>query len=171
MDKYLTFVTVISNHFQEKEYEVLLDKVTNMYGNFSTIFPNSPWEAPQEYKKEMGKNLETMILFFKERLSVQKIGQLKETCMDHENTTSRNKKRRFNLNPGFINKEGMFLVTHKPNLGRGRQPFGNFYIEKQYEIENNILVYSENTFSEYKGERVIRFNSIINEITRKVVLQ
>jgi hypothetical protein len=160
---YKTFITIISNNFDSKEYGEIKDFLTAHCFDIEIELPNIQWSAPDQYILEMGQNLETRILLFKESKNENEVVLLKKHSQELEGKYSINNKRRFNINPGFISRDGMYLLSHKPNNQRDRKSFGNYFIEKQYGKDFSGLLPNKNTFSEYLGDRINAFNKIYTE--------
>lgn len=145
------FICIISNKLSSIEEGQLKDTIKESFGLFEEIEKEDSWEAPKEYTDEMGVGLKTKLYLFEKPKTNEDIENLKSLCMGIEQSTSLEGKRIFNLNPGFLSDEGMFLLSHKPSPQRGRIPFGKYWIEKQYDIEQNTgnYIIKPNTFSEY----------------------
>lgn len=146
-----TFICNISNKLASEQEIVLKEKLEENFGSFKEIKKADTWYAPIEYTEEMGGGLETVLYIFESQKTDTEIQTLKAFCVSLEKETSQGDKRVFNLNPGFISQEGMFLISHKPSEKRGRTPFGDYWVEKQYDInEKGEYAINNNTFSEYK---------------------
>lgn len=146
---YKTFITIISNNFNSNDYLKIKDFFINKGFKIENEFPNLKWNPPHQYTEEMGNNLETRIIFFDKNKTKKQIILLKKYAQDLEEKYKANNNRTFNINPGFISEDGMYLLSHKANKTRGRLVFSNYFIEKQYDKNNNSFITNQNTFSEY----------------------
>ena len=146
---YKTFITIISNNFDSKEYQKIKDFFDSKGFNIEGDFPGTNWNPPYQYIEEMGPNLETRIIFFNGNKNKEQIILLNKYSQDLEKKDMVNNKRVFNINPGFLSENGMYLLSHKPNEARGRLPFGVYFIEKQYDKDDDSFMINHNTFSEY----------------------
>ncbi|UPT68026.1 MAG: DUF4416 family protein [Sphingobacteriales bacterium JAD_PAG50586_3] len=162
----INFICCISAKHKSPEYKEVLRCIREDICDISDIWPNVSWNAPIEYQIEMGQNLETQIIILKNAFTVLDFVKIKTNLMDMEVKYSMNNNRLFNLNPGFIDGEGMFLITHKPNFERGRTFIGGgLWMEQQYIILNNQLSYCNNTFSEYLNKkRLKQFNKLFPKV-------
>lgn len=157
---YKAFVTIISNSFYSEKFRQIKKLFTEVGFTIESEFPNIDWDPPGEYVAEIGNNLETRILIFESKMNKEKLTSLKAYSEDLEKRYSVENKRVFNINPGFLSEEGMFLLSHKPNESRERVPFGQYFVEKQYGKKFGHFVINKNTFSEYLGERIKLFNKL-----------
>lgn len=160
-NKYSTFICVLTNKSGTQDYYRLFNDISNEIGKITKIVPNTNWVAPQQYIDEMGYNLISEIWFL-ETLTINEIIEIKRWTMYFEYQYSTNGHRKFNLNPGYLSKDGMFLLTHKDNIQRGRMNLDSgIWQEKQYNVIKNIVVPIDNTFSEYlSSDRLEIFNRI-----------
>lgn len=126
----------------------MIERITAEFGPIKQEFLNSNWEAPTQYKEEMGDGIQASILILANRLSKSKISELKSFLVMLENEFSGDK-RVFNLNPGYLSSEGFFLLSRKLNQARGRIPFSDMYWqEKQLDVSSGVLSVMENSFDE-----------------------
>jgi hypothetical protein len=110
----------------------------------------------------MGAGLQTRIYVFEQSMPLNMVERLKDACMFLERKTAHEDGRRtFNLNPGYLSEDGMHLLTHKPNSERGRWRLSRYWVEQQYSCdENGNYRITDNTFSEYLGERLRLFQEL-----------
>ena len=122
--------------------------------------PVENWHAPIEYIDEMGENLNTVIFDIPMLRDKQWIVALKRFCSKKKKKNSINKKRLYNMNPGFISQNGLFLATHKDSETRSRTPITEtVFIEQELEVHDGQLYPLPNAFSEYVAdERLGLFN-------------
>jgi len=144
------------------EYKNLLREITKEFGEIIKILPNCNWTAPIEYVNEMGENLESEIWFI-DKHELSQIISIKHWMMFFEYQYSKNSNRQFNLNPGYVSEQGMFLLTHKDNRERGRENIDSgIWQEKQYQFSEQTFKPIINTFSEYLSPvRLSLFNDLL----------
>lgn len=161
MNTIKAFVTIISSsdNFNSQEYSEILHFFSQSL-SVEIILPNIKWNAPREYIQETGFDLETRVIVFKDMLINDDMIKIKNWSSELEDKYSIDGKRKFNINPGFLSQEGMYLLSHKPNKIRSREPFGHYFIEKQYDKNPRGLIPNKNTFSEYLEGRLDIFNNI-----------
>lgn len=93
---------------------------------FGQIDYRSPWlffNYTDYYKNEMGHPLNRMFISFEKLISPQDLPKIKLKTNLIEKRTSQNKKRRINIDPGYINDSKFILATtkdyfHRIYLGR-----------------------------------------------------
>lgn len=125
--------------------------------------PVSGWTAPEPYERESGPNLQTKLIVFSGIRPRSEIVRLKHECERIERETAVEGKRRFNLNPGFVDSGGMYLASHKPSPLR--VSYGDVWLEKQMQVQNNALVSMVNVFTEYSHPaRLDALNSLYKTI-------
>ena len=162
------FICCITPCLYSSDYYALVNKISKWIFKPQKILGPCSWIPPEQYKDEMGNNLQTVIWVFETKLSIAELVEVKKQCMFFEKGYSKNGQRQFNLNPGFVSSEGMFLLTHKDNVKRGRVPIGHStWIEKQYDVTENGLVFNQNTFSEYVSRnRLCELNNLYSKCLR-----
>ena len=150
--KFKTFICCIFNKTNISKYDRFLFKLRKDYP-IQDLYGDTPWEAPQEYLDEMGSPLVTTVVVLKNKYFLNDIIGLKRYLIAKEiQTKLNNKSRTLNLNPGYLSKNGMFLLTHKPNKKRGREKIdSDTWQEKQYD-HDGVLKFNKNTFSEYRNQ-------------------
>ena len=160
-----SFVCCISTLNRKIEFNKLLIDLGNEFGGISLNLPDVPWDPPLNYQREMKGRLKTNIIILEAALNLIGFVELKKYCIDYENNTSISKSRIFNLNPGYINLEGMYLATHKPSIKRGREYLmDGVWQEKQLYLVNNQYTLNINTFSEYNNlSRINVFDKLLKK--------
>jgi Domain of unknown function (DUF4416) len=152
-----SFICCISPAIGSSDYCDLIDEIDSDLYPIGEILPTVSWNAPIQYKKEMGEELKTEIIIIDRLCDLDKLVFMKKYTMFLEYLTSHSDRRTFNLNPGYVNEEGMFLLTHKDNTIRGRQLIKDgIWKEKQFSMSNGCLIRTYNTFSEYFDKMRIR---------------
>lgn len=151
----------------------LTEALNTEFGSFQKIMlPTNGWKPPVSYSEEMGGNLSTIIFVFYNKCRIMEIVDRKKTTMLIEKMFSHNNRRTVNINPGFINKKGIYLASHK---GKEHRSYlgQNIWLEKQLDWYLDSFLALSSTFSEYSHpERIHQFNhfnhlyyeSILNKI-------
>lgn len=156
-NRFHTFICCLTNKSGTSDYKSLISEIQKELGEICHVLPSCSWIAPVEYRCEMGENLECE-LWFLENQSLPDIIKIKRWLMFFEHQYSIDNCRQFNLNPGFLSKEGMFLLTHKDNKERKRELLDSgIWQEQQYEVIQDSYIVTMNTFSEYQVKNRIRY--------------
>jgi hypothetical protein len=165
-----SFIICISNKFNSVGFTALIEKVELRFSKIATVWKHTQWTAPREYEDESGQGLETRIIILDKMLDSIELVELKKFLMKYETETSVNSNRVFNLNPGYIDNDGLFLLSRKPNFQRGREHFGgNIWSEKQYKIVDGKLMQTTNTFSELQDKtRLTQFQILLATGKRQI---
>ena len=108
------------------------------------------------YEKEMGKELKKYYMSFAELISAEKTPEIKIKTNKIEKGFSNNNKRKINLDPGYIEKPKLILLStkdfsHRIYLGSGI--FGDL----QYRMVGGQYQFNEWTYPDYKEEKVRHF--------------
>ncbi len=95
-------------------FEVLKDKLQQVYGPIDFESDSWQWEHTQYYEKEMGLELKRKFIFFKELIHPGAIADIKLKTNSLEKTfLNENAGRRINLDPGYIDAAKLVLATTK----------------------------------------------------------
>lgn len=133
----------------------LVDVLREWYGPWQREVASPPlWNAPTSYRTESGQDLGHWILVFRGDYSLAEVSKAKVIAMQVEDHFRRadDGTRRFNLNPGFVSQEGMFLLSHKPAQNRWQLSEG-IWVEQQMTAVNGELVPLENLFDEFRSSQ------------------
>lgn len=160
-----TFITCLGEDFNSEIFKRIKANIAVNFGLIDREIFNISWNPPDQYIRESGNNLKVCILLLSNPLNQSQLCDLKKYLMFEETDTAILGNRRYNLNPGFISSDGIYLLTHKPNNKRGRVRIGDtLWIEKQLEISNKRIKVINNTFSEYISA-VPLFESLVCSIS------
>lgn len=102
------------------------------------------------YEKEMGKNLVKRFLLFDYNLEKKDLIKIKKQTTEIEKEFSINNKRTINLDPGYLNENGLVLASfkkgtnYKENLGEG------VYAHKVLEFKDGKVIMFWHTFPDYR---------------------
>lgn len=152
---------IMTTKGRQRKEELVLEITTRICG-ISKCFSHVPWLPPQPYVLEMGKPLRTEIFILARHFTDSDLVEVKRTCMRIEEQFLLDGGRQFNLNPGYLCTDGMFLLTHKPNPLRGRVLLGEgVWKEQQYLVRGDRYIPIHQTFSEYGNrQRLASFNTL-----------
>jgi len=158
IDKNKTFICCITSKLRSLEFASIMNLLQREFGLIETILPNINWIAPVNYVSEMGPNLQTNIIILENTIGILGFAELKKYCMNIEIDTAISNSRVFNLNPGYISFDGMYLASHKSSPARGREYLSdNIWQEKQYNYNSNKFTDNNNTFSEFNDHNRLSF--------------
>lgn len=134
----------------ESEISKLTSRLETEIGTIARIWePEAGWIAPESYALEMGEDLTTAVFVFDGLWHPLNLGYAKHKTMKIENIFSKlGAGRKFNLNPGMIDKFSMRLASHKPSPRR-YQISKNVWVEDQMQWVGNKLEPLPYAFQEY----------------------
>jgi hypothetical protein len=105
---------VIGLFMREK---LLIDKVAaeliDLFGSIDTVSPWLSFDYTDYYEPEMNAPLFRRMLTFKELVKQSSLADVKILTNEIESNYSRRKKRRVNIDPGYMLKERFVLATGK----------------------------------------------------------
>ena len=108
--KVLLFSGIITQvDYKEKAVEVLKDA----FGSIVDETPYMEFGHTDYYEKEMGKGLWRKWVAFSKLVDPEEISSIKHYTNDIENRYAKDRKRVFNLDPGYVSLQNMVLVTTK----------------------------------------------------------
>lgn len=88
------------------------------FGPISYESPVISFDCTDYYKKEMGSPLKRKFISFKKNISPEKIAKIKLLTNSIEEKLSVNKKRRINIDPGYVSDSKLILATTKDYFHR-----------------------------------------------------
>ncbi len=142
--------------------------LTNNFGlPFKVFMPKKMNNPPSSYIQELGDGLITIIYIFLNNISKKELLKCKYLTMNFEKHNQSENGRIINLNPGFINRDGVFLISHKY---RSRRKYlgDNIWYEKQLNYKNLLLHTKDYTFPELSDPiRLEHLNSFFISMFKK----
>ncbi len=84
------------------------------YGEIDFETPFLPFNQTRYYEKEFGDNLERKIFSVKKIINPLEAINIKIECMEMEEKGSEWGKRKFNIDPGYVELSHVILTTRKP---------------------------------------------------------
>ncbi|HDL18281.1 MAG TPA: DUF4416 family protein [Bacteroidetes bacterium] len=141
---------------QQADPDSVLSDLVKKYGAIDVQSELFSFTQTEYYKKEMGDNLRKLYLSFKNLIMPERIVHIKlETnLLEKKYTIAGN--RSVNLDPGYLEKAKLILVTtknfsHRIYLGSG------IFGDVQLRIKGGKFQIHEWTYPDYREEKVIRF--------------
>ncbi|MFN3966517.1 MAG: DUF4416 family protein [Endomicrobiia bacterium] len=150
---------IIGEIFSDEK--VLIDAENELIKNFSEIefiSETIPFDFTDYYEEEMGKNLKRRWISFKKTISPEELSEIKIKTNQIENSLADaiSKKRKINLDPGYITCSNLILASTKNYSHR-------IYLSKGI-FSEVTLIYQQGTFHplqwtypDYKIEIAIDF--------------
>lgn len=127
----------------------LRNHLVQSFGQLAALWlPTNDWVAPSSYRAEIGSSLTTIIFLFRMQLPLRALPSCKNETLLLEDHFQRFGRRRFNLNPGVLSQDGLFLVSHKPGPHR-TELARHAWLEQQLIWEKGDLRSLPNAFGEY----------------------
>jgi len=114
------------------------------------------------YEKEMGENLKKYYMSFVELIEAEKVTEIKIKTNIIEKQFSNDEKRQINLDPGYIEKPKLILLStkdfsHRIYLGSG------IYGDLQYRMVGGQYQFNEWTYPDYKEDKIRHFFSRVRD--------
>jgi len=105
------FVGMLSG--DPKLFSAAVSSLTSKFGPVLVESETIPFEFTEYYTPEMGNNLWRKFVAFKRMVSPEKLASIKLFTNRLEEACSQNKKRRINLDPGFLTPAKIILASTK----------------------------------------------------------
>ena len=158
------FASVI---FKDKEFlELAEQKLQESYGELESVDWCGSFDSTDYYYSEFGRPLQRKLICFKKEIDLEDICDVKLATNSIEDETRRDKKRRVNIDPGYITEAKMVLLTTKNYAHR-------IYLGKGIFAEGTLL-YKDGGFSswpwtypDYASPKLIAYFNNIRKIYRK----
>jgi len=157
---------VIGLFMKEK---LLLDKIAteliDLFGSIDTVSSWFSFDYTNYYEPEMNAPLFRRILTFKELVRQSALAEIKILTNEIESNYSRGKKRRVNIDPGYMLKERFVLATGKNFSHR-------IYIGKKI-YADLALIYTKGdfkklpwTYPDYSDQKMLSF---LRQVRKKYI--
>ncbi|MDR2462727.1 MAG: DUF4416 family protein [Verrucomicrobiales bacterium] len=126
-------------------------------------------EMPDSYRSETGPLLLSQILIFEKKAKDCDLVAFKRKTLELERYFSREDKRRFNLNPGLLDKRGLWMASHKESSRRTQlDKEKEVWVELQLRWSRRKLADTAWTFAEFKpADRKILLQDVYREVLGK----
>jgi len=137
------------------------------FGQIDYKSPVIPFYHTDYYKQEMGGQLKRKFISFKTLIQPEKISKIKILANSIEQKLSLNKKRRINIDPGYISDAKLLLATTKDYFHRIYLNCG-IYAEITLRWKKGSFEPFEWTYPDYRSKVYIDiFNSIRKRYVKK----
>ena len=136
--------------------EDIYDTLHHAYGDIDSFSRVYNFKYTKYYEKEMTGELKKVYISFKPLVTAETLPEIKTRTNLFEKMFAVNSKRVVNLDPGYIEKAKLILVTtkdfsHRIYLGSGI--FGDL----QYRLKDGHYQISEWTYPDYREKEVLEF--------------
>ena len=136
--------------------EKTINELKNRFGKIKTKSQEYDFDFTDYYEEEFGISLKKTITIFNKKINKKDLVDIKVLSNNIEKRYSENNKRKINIDPGFVNKTGVFLASFKKkdfkeNLGSG------VYCHKVLEFNGNEIKTFFQTFPDFKSKLVNDF--------------
>lgn len=115
-------------------------ELTDRFGPADAVSPWFPFDLTTYYDAEMGSPLFRRMLSFKRLIDRSTLSEIKHQTVDIEQKHARKRKRRVNIDPGYISREHVALATGK-NFSHRIYAGGGVFLDL-------TLIYSKGSFHE-----------------------
>ncbi|HWR58136.1 MAG TPA: DUF4416 family protein [Thermodesulfovibrionales bacterium] len=111
--------------YRKKEYIVLArKKLEELFGEVILETAPMPWDYSSYYEDELGRPMERVFFFFRDRIDPLSLAGIKLATNDTEQQLSTEGKRNINLDPGYITPSKVVLAStknysHRIYIGKG----------------------------------------------------
>ena len=122
------------------------------------------------YKKEMGSPLKRKFISFKKTISPEKIAKIKLLTNSIEEKLGADKKRRINIDPGYVSDSKLILATTKDYFHRIYLNYG-IYAEVTLRWRKSSFEPFEWTYPDYRSKEYISILNTIRNIHMKPIRQ
>jgi len=141
--------------------ETLLVKKFGPIDTKSNIFNFS---CTNYYEKETGKNLKRKFISFKRLIAPERLARIKLFTIELERKFSRkDKKRRINLDPGYITAAKLVLATTK-NFQHRIYLNDGIFAEVTLKFKDGVFRPCEWTYPDYRTKKYLAFFKHVREI-------
>lgn len=145
---------------RQKLFDTAEEFFIREFGPIDYKSPEIPFDFTNYYKKEMGSPLKRKFISFKKTISPEKIAQIKLFTNIIEEKLSMDKKRRINIDPGYVSDSKLVLVTTKDYFHRIYLSHG-IYAEITLRWKDGAFEPFEWTYPDYRSRGYINiFNKI-----------
>ncbi len=145
----------------------ILGELSEKYGRTDFISEFIPFDYTDYYTREMGQSLVRRFVSFENLVRPESLPGIKIFTNSLEEKYSSNDKRRTNIDPGYMSKHNLILVTgknytHRPYLGNG------IYADLTLIYRNKTFQPLEWTYPDYAAKNV---TEMFNRIRKKYLVQ
>jgi hypothetical protein len=146
--------------YKQSSFDNIKLKLIESFGEMDFESEEMKFDKTDYYRAEMGDYLRRRFMAKKMLIKRDQLIDIKVLTNHLESETSKNDKREFNIDPGYLSHEHFVLATgkgyaHRPYLGKG------VYADLTMIYRNNDFVNLEWTYPDYKGEEIKNIMTII----------
>ena len=153
----------------ESLFEEVTRQLERKYGKTDFQSKIVPFNCTSYYEKELGKNLRKKFISFKGKMNPENLADVKVYTNKIEDKYSKNRKRRINIDPGYVTLAKLVLATSKNYAHR-------IYLGKKVYAEVTLKYKNEGlgkggfkpTPWTYPDYRTKRYRDIFNQIRAKI---
>jgi len=146
----------------QKLFDTVEEFFIKEFGPIDYKSPEISFDYTDYYKTEMGGPLKRKFSSFKKTISPEKIAKIKLLANSIEEKLSVNKKRRINIDPGYISDSKLVLATTKDYFHRIYLNYG-IYAEVTLKWRKGGFEPFEWTYPDYRSKKYIEIlNTIRN---------
>ncbi|MFA5393490.1 MAG: DUF4416 family protein [Candidatus Ratteibacteria bacterium] len=155
------FIGMLSGN--QKLFPAATDILTKKFGPVLLESEIIPFKFTDYYTPEMGENLRRKFVAFRRMVSPEKLASIKLFTNRLEETYSRNKNRRINLDPGFLTPARIILASTKDFSHR-------IYLKSGIYAEITLLFRKGRfetlawTYPDYRTEPYLKFFSALRNM-------
>lgn len=144
----------------QKLFDIAEEFFIKEYGPVDYKSPAISFGYTDYYEKEMGSPLKRKFISFKKTVSPEKIAKIKLFANSIEKILSADKKRRINIDPGYVSDSKLVLATTKDYFHRIYLNYG-IYAEVTLKWRKGGFEPFEWTYPDYRSKEYI---DILNHI-------
>jgi len=144
----------------QKLFDIAEEFFIKEYGPVDYKSPAISFGYTDYYEKEMGSPLKRKFISFKKTVSPEIIAKIKLFANSIEETLSADKKRRINIDPGYVSDSKLVLATTKDYFHRIYLNYG-IYAEVTLKWRKGSFEPFEWTYPDYRSKEYI---AILNHI-------
>ncbi|MCX5641945.1 MAG: DUF4416 family protein [Candidatus Omnitrophica bacterium] len=144
-------------------FSAAADILTKKFGPILLESEIIPFKFTDYYTPEMGNDLLRKFIAFKRMVSPEKLASIKLFTNRLEKTYCQSKKRRINLDPGFLTPARVILASTKDFSHRIYLKSG-IYAEITFLFHKNGLEFLPWTYPDYRTEPYLKFFSTLRKI-------
>lgn len=150
-------------------FEICSGRLRHEYGPVDMESMVSPWEFTDYYAREMGRGLLRKFIFFDELISPDRLASIKNLTNELEIETSikssGEKRRKINLDPGYLTEAKVVLAStkdyyHRLYIGE------NIYAEVALRYRGSSFEPLEHTYPDYRTKEYIQMFNEARELLR-----
>lgn len=150
-------------------YDETCAQLESLYGPIIMESPAMPWDYSEYYGEEMGEKLLRRFIFFESLIDEGMLAGAKIATNEIEQRLAVDRKRRINLDPGYITQAKVVLAStkdysHRIYIGQG------IYAEVTLMYTKKQLQKGFFTYSDYLDERTLRIITLARKLFAAILM-